>query len=153
MDGICISFLWHMHQPYYKNTFTGEYLLPWTLLHGTKDYYDMGAMLKGFPGMKQNFNFVPSLLEQLVDYEDLDVKDTYLDVFRKDPSHLTEKNKVFLLGNFFNANWENMIRPFPRYYELLAKRGLYCPADGLSKVTGYFSEDEFRDLQILFFLA
>lgn len=153
MDGICISFLWHMHQPYYKNTFTGEYLLPWTLLHGTKDYYDMGAMLKGFPGMKQNFNFVPSLLEQLVDYEDLNVKDTYLDVFRKHPSDLTGENKVFLLGNFFNANWENMIRPFPRYYELLAKRGLYCPVDGLSKVTGYFSEDELRDLQILFFLA
>jgi alpha-amylase/alpha-mannosidase (GH57 family) len=45
--------------------------------------------------MKQNFNFVPSLLEQLVDYEDLDVKDTYLDVFRKDPSDLTEEDWVF----------------------------------------------------------
>jgi alpha-amylase/alpha-mannosidase (GH57 family) len=153
MDGICISFLWHMHQPYYKNTFTGEYLLPWTLLHGTKDYYDMGAMLKDFPGMKQNFNFVPSLLEQLVDYEDLDVKDVYLEVFRKHPSDLTEGDKVFLLGNFFNANWENMIRPFPRYYELLAKRGFYCPREGIPKITGYFSEDELRDLQIFFFLA
>lgn len=153
MDGICISFLWHMHQPYYKNTFTGEYLLPWTLLHGTKDYCDMGAMLKDFPGMKQNFNFVPSLLEQLVDYEDLNVKDTYLDVFRRHPSELTEEDKVFLLSNFFNANWENMIRPFPRYYELLAKRGFYCPRDGIPKITGYFSEDELRDLQILFYLA
>jgi len=153
MDGICISFLWHMHQPYYKNTFTGEYLLPWTLLHGTKDYYDMASMLKDFPGMKQNFNFVPSLLEQLVDYEDLDVKDTYLDVFRKHPSDLSEKDKIFLLSNFFNANWENMIRPFPRYYELLAKRGFYCPKDGMGKVTGYFSDDELRDLQIFFFLA
>jgi len=152
MDGMYISFLWHMHQPYYKNTFTGEYLLPWTLLHGTKDYYDMGSMLKDFPGMKQNFNFVPSLLEQLADYEDLYVKQ-YLEVFRKHPSDLSQDDKVFLLNNFFNANWENMIRPFPRYYELLAKRGFYSPRDGMRKIAGYFSEDELRDLQILFFLA
>ncbi len=153
MDGMYISFLWHMHQPYYKNTFTGEYLLPWTLLHGTKDYYDMGSMLKDFPGMKQNFNFVPSLLEQLVDYEDLGVKDRYVEVFKKHPSELSQDDKVFLLNNFFNANWENMIRPFPRYYELLAKRGFYSPRDGMRKITGYFSEDELGDLQILFFLA
>ncbi len=113
MDGIYISFLWHMHQPYYKNSFTGEYLLPWTLLHGTKDYYDMGSLLEGFPGMKQNFNFVPSLLEQLEDYEHNEVDDTYLNVFRKSPADLTREDKIFMLGNFFNANWDNMVRPLP----------------------------------------
>ncbi len=153
MDGIYISFLWHMHQPYYKNNFTGEYLLPWTLLHGTKDYYDMGSMLEGFPGMKQNFNFVPSLLEQLEDYELYEVNDTYLNVFRKHPSDLSEDDRVFMLGNFFNANWDNMIRRYPRFYELLEKRGLYCPKDALGKVTGYFKEDDLRDLQMLFFMA
>lgn len=153
MDGIYISFLWHMHQPYYKNSFTGEYLLPWTLLHGTKDYYDMGSLLEGFPGMKQNFNFVPSLLAQLEDYEHNEVDDTYLNVFRKSPADLTGDDKTFMLGNFFNANWENMIRPFPRFYELLEKRGLYCPREALGKITGFFSEDDFRDLQILFFMA
>ncbi|HOW56176.1 MAG TPA: glycoside hydrolase family 57 protein [Syntrophorhabdaceae bacterium] len=153
MDGIYISFLWHMHQPYYKNSWTGKYLLPWVLLHGTKDYYDMASMLKDFPGMKQNFNFVPSLLEQLVDYENLDVKDTYLDVFRKHPEDLTDKDKVFLLTNFFNANWDNMIRPFPRYYELLGKRGFYYPKDAIGKIIGYFSDDEIRDIQMLFYLA
>ncbi|MBP1748424.1 MAG: amylopullulanase [Deltaproteobacteria bacterium] len=153
MDGIYISFLWHMHQPYYKNSFTGEYLLPWTLLHGTKDYYDMGSLLEGFPGMKQNFNFVPSLLTQLEDYERNDVDDTYLNLFRKHPADLTNDDKKFLLGNFFNANWENMIRPFPRFYELLEKRGLYSPKDAWEKITGYFTEEEFRDLQMLFFMA
>lgn len=153
MDGIYISFLWHMHQPYYKNSFTGEYLLPWTLLHGTKDYYDMGSLLEGFPGMKQNFNFVPSLLEQLEDYEHNEVDDTYLNVFRKSPADLTREDKIFMLGNFFNANWDNMVRPFPRYYELLEKRGLYCPKEALGKVTGFFTEEDLRDLQILFFMA
>ena len=141
MDGIYISFLWHMHQPYYKNSWTGKYLLPWVLLHGTKDDYDMASMLNDFPGMKQNFNFVPSLLEQLVDYENLDVKDTYLDVFRKHPEDLTDKDKIFLLTNFFNANWENIIRPFPRYYELLGKRGFYYPKDATGKIIGYFCDD------------
>ena len=153
MDGIYISFLWHMHQPYYKNSFTGEYLLPWTLLHGTKDYYDMGSMLQGFPGMKQNFNFVPSLLKQLEDYEKNEVDDTYLNLFRKGAADLTEDDKTFMLGNFFNANWENMIRPFPRYYELLEKRGLYVPKEAMGKLTGYLSEEDFRDLQMLFFMA
>ncbi len=46
MDRIYLSFLWHMHQPFYKNLFTGEYLLPWVLLHGTKDYFDMAFILK-----------------------------------------------------------------------------------------------------------
>ncbi|HBA53943.1 MAG TPA: glycoside hydrolase, partial [Syntrophorhabdus aromaticivorans] len=55
MEKICLAFLWHMHQPYYKNLFTGEYLLPWVLLHGTKDYRDMACLLKEFPGLKQNF--------------------------------------------------------------------------------------------------
>lgn len=153
MDGIYIVFLWHMHQPYYKNSYTGEYLLPWTLLHGTKDYYDMGSMLQDFPGMKQNFNFVPSLLEQLVDYGTMDVNDTYLNVFRKHPDNLTLDDKAFMLGNFFNANWENMIRRFPRFYELLEKRGLYCPKDALGKAAGYFGEEDLRDLQMLFFMA
>ena len=153
MDRLYISFLWHMHQPYYKNSFTGEYLLPWVLLHGTKDYYDMASMLEGFPGMKQNFNFVPSLLEQLVDYEDLDVKDAYLDVFRKHPGDLTVQEKVFMLTNFFNANWDNMIRPFPRYYELLGKRGFYYAKDAVDKIVGYFSNDELRDIQMFFFIA
>lgn len=153
MDSIYISFLWHMHQPYYKNSYTGKYLLPWVLLHGTKDYYDMGSMLMEFEGMKQNFNFVPSLLKQLKDYERDDVKDSYLEVFKKHPRDLTDEDKVFLLTNFFNANRDNMVRPFPRYYELLGKRGFYCPRDAVAGTIDYFSEEELRDIQVLFFLA
>lgn len=153
MEPVYISFLWHMHQPYYKNLFTGEYLLPWVLLHGTKDYYDMAAMLKEFPGMRQNFNLVPSLLVQLFDYENLEVDDAYLAIFKKQPKELTDSNKIFILTNFFNANWDNMIRSFPRYYELLRKRGFYYPKDAVGKIIDYFTDEELRDIQVLFFLA
>jgi alpha-amylase/alpha-mannosidase (GH57 family) len=153
MDRIYLSFLWHMHQPYYKNLWTGEYLLPWVLLHGTKDYFDMAYMLKEFEGIKQNFNVVPSLLRQLYDYEKPGVNDTYLNVFRKPPETLSETEKSFLLMNFFSANWENMIKPFPRYYDLLKKRGFYYPREVVKEITEYFSEAELRDIQVLFFLV
>ncbi|OPY80747.1 MAG: Glycosyl hydrolase family 57 [Syntrophorhabdus sp. PtaU1.Bin153] len=153
MEKVCLAFLWHMHQPYYKNLYTGEYLLPWVLLHGTKDYLDMACLLKEFPGLKQNFNVVPSLLKQLIDYEDPRVKDTYLEIMRKRPRDLSEEEKIFLLMNFFNANWENMIRPFPRYYELLKKRGFYYPREAIKEIAGYFTDEELRDIQVLFFLA
>ncbi|HVN97956.1 MAG TPA: glycoside hydrolase family 57 protein [Syntrophorhabdaceae bacterium] len=153
MEPVYISFLWHMHQPYYKNLFTGEYLLPWVLLHGTKDYYDMAAIVKEFPAMRQNFNLVPSLLAQLFDYENLEVNDSYVSVFNKEPKDLTASDKIFILTNFFNANWDNMIRPFPRYYELLRKRGFYYPKDGMDKIVGYFTDEELRDIQMFFFLA
>ena len=153
MDRIHLAFLWHMHQPFYKDLFTGEYLLPWVLLHGTKDYFDMAYILKEFPALKQNFNLVPSLLIQLMDYEDPDVRDTYLQIFRSRPQDLTQSQKVFLLMNFFNANWDNMIRPFPHYFRLLKKRGFYYPKEGIAEITGYFTDQELRDIQVLFFLA
>jgi alpha-amylase/alpha-mannosidase (GH57 family) len=153
MDTIYISFLWHMHQPYYKNLYTGDYLLPWVLLHGTKDYFDMAYILKNFDGLKQNFNLVPSLLAQLKDYENLEAKDTYLAVFRKEPQDLTAQDRTFILKNFFNANWEYMIKPFPRYYELLRKRGFHYPKEGIQKIQGYFTNEDLRDIQVLFFLA
>jgi len=153
MDSVYLSFLWHMHQPYYKNLYTGEYLLPWVLLHGTKDYFDMAAMLKDFDGMKQNFNVVPSLLLQLIDYQNLEAKDAYLQVFKKPPKDLTADEKVFILTNFFNANWDNMIKPHPRFYELLNRRGFYYPRDAIDEIKDYFNDEDFRDIQILFFLA
>ncbi|MCX5798690.1 MAG: glycoside hydrolase family 57 protein [Proteobacteria bacterium] len=153
MEKIYLAFIWHMHQPYYKNLFTGEYLLPWVLLHGTKDYYDMAYMLKEFDGLRQNFNLVPSLLSQLFDYQNLDAKDSYLEVFRKRPQDLSEAEKTFLLMNFFSANWENMIKPYPRYYELLKKRGFYYPKGDIGRIKEYFTDEDLRDIQVLFFLS
>jgi alpha-amylase/alpha-mannosidase (GH57 family) len=124
MEKVCLAFLRHMHQPYCKNLFTGEYHLPWVLLHGTKDYLDMACLLKDFPGLKQNFNVVPSLLKQLMDYQYPHVKDAYLGIMKKRPRDLSEEEKIFLLMNFFNANRENMIWPFPRFHELLKKKFL-----------------------------
>ena len=52
---IHLLFLWHMHQPYYKDLVTGEYRLPWVRMHALKDYYGMVKLLDEFPGVHQNF--------------------------------------------------------------------------------------------------
>jgi alpha-amylase/alpha-mannosidase (GH57 family) len=57
--------LWHFHQPDYRDPRTGRARLPWVRLHAAKDYRDMAARLKKFPGIKATFNFVPVLLDQL----------------------------------------------------------------------------------------
>ncbi len=59
---------WHMHQPQYRNEATGHYQLPWTYLHGIKDYVDMAAIIAAVPGARAVVNFAPILLEQIDDY-------------------------------------------------------------------------------------
>ena len=39
MPQIYLCFLWHMHQPFYKDLASGEYKLPWTRMHALKDYF------------------------------------------------------------------------------------------------------------------
>lgn len=148
-----VSFVWHMHQPYYKDPSADIYRLPWVRLHGTKDYLDMVEILKDFPAIRQNFNLVPSLLEQLNDYTDNNARDSFLEATRKRASDLGPDEKLFILENFFLANWENMIKPFPRYFELLVKRGTHFIQSDLVRTIKYFSDADFLDLQVLFNLC
>lgn len=132
-----------MHQPYYKNILTGESPLPWVRLHGTKDYLDMVEMLDNFPAIHQTFNIVPSLIEQVEDYTNNRVKDTFLELSYKKAETLTEDEKGFLLKNFFSINKERVVSLFPRYYELYFKR----------QKSLNFNTQDYLDLQVLFNLA
>ena len=62
-----LLFLWHHHQPDYRNPRTGVALLPWVRLHAVKDYLDMALHLERHPGVRATFNFVPALVDQLED--------------------------------------------------------------------------------------
>ena len=152
MKTLNVVFLWHMHQPLYKDPFTGEYILPWVRLHGTKDYYDMVAILEKFPSLHQTFNLVPSLGEQINDYVDGTAPDKFLTLSLKPASELTFEDKLFIIKNFFLANWENMIKPFHGYWDLLKKSGFQDYGD-MESVVRYFSEQDFLDLQVFFNLA
>lgn len=148
-----VSFLWHMHQPFYKDPETSSYRLPWVRLHGTKDYLDMVDILTEFPDIKQTYNFTPSLLKQITDYTEKRAKDRHLELTLKPALDLDNDEKLFILDNFFLANTDTMIRPFSRYHELLNKRGLYLTKSELVQAVNSFSRNDFLDLQVLFNLC
>ncbi len=132
-----------MHQPYYRNILTGESPLPWVRLHGVKDYLDMVEILEDFPDIRQTFNIVPSLIEQLESYTKETTKDTFLKLSYKRAEELNNEEKGFILSNFFSINKEKVISLFPRYYELSFKK----------QRGKEFNTQDFLDLQVLFNLA
>jgi alpha-amylase/alpha-mannosidase (GH57 family) len=135
-----LAFLWHQHQPYYKNLFTGEYILPWVRLHGIKDYLDMVEILDSFPGIRQIFNFVPSLLEQLDDYAQGRALDPHLAVSRKPAAELSQADKSQAIELLFQAHYDTMIGPYRRYAQLFRDKG---------KAAESWNSDDWRDLQVL----
>ncbi len=152
MKTIYLSFLWHMHQPYYKNIETNKFILPWVRLHGVKDYYDMVHILQKYHGIRQNFNLVPSLLKQIEEYLE-GTTDIFMDMTLKRAQDLNEDERVFILNNFFMANWNTMVYPYKRYSFLLKKRGENTNPDEIRKIHKNFSIDEIRDLQTWFNLT
>src|SRR5262249_23370572 len=108
MPSIRLLFLWHMHQPYYKDLVSGEYRLPWVRLHALKDYYGMVKLLEEFPGIHQTFNLVPSLMVQLQDYVNGTARDPSLDLMSKPASDLNLTEKEFSLEYLVQGNVQSM---------------------------------------------
>jgi len=148
-----IAFVWHMHQPYYRDDTTGSSILPWVRLHGIKDYYDMPALLAGFPDIHQTFNLVPSLLKQIQDYVENNATDKSLALTLKPASELDQDDKMYLLRNFFMANWDTMIKPYPAYWQLLDRRGYSVSPNDLLSATRYYTTRDYLDLQVWFNLT
>ncbi len=146
-----VSFLWHFHQPYYVDPESGNMLLPWVRLHGVKDYAYLADLFEAFPGITHTVNFVPSLLKQIELLAEGKSVDRAFVLSEKDPFQLTEEEKRFILGHFFNAHPDTMIALFPRYVELykLFNQGGRGSKDVLSR----FGASEIQDLQVLFNLA
>jgi alpha-amylase/alpha-mannosidase (GH57 family) len=142
-----------MHQPMYKDPLSGRYIMPWVRLHSIKGYNDMLAILDGFPEVRQTFNLVPSMMAQIEDYTSGAASDIFLDLSRKPAAELTPDERAFILHNFFAANWDTMILPYPRYRELLEKRGRRISRDELSERQALFSTGEMCDLQTWFNLT
>jgi alpha-amylase/alpha-mannosidase (GH57 family) len=151
-EPLYVSFLWHMHQPFYKDPVQGEYILPWTYLHAVKDYYDMPAIVDSIPGVRAVFNLVPSLLEQILDYAAGTAVDPFLARAVIPPADLNEEDKLFLLENFFSANKQRMIEPHKRYLELYSLAGHGTPGAGKDALR-LMRDQDFLDLQVWFYLA
>ncbi len=153
MAPVRLAFLWHMHQPLYREPETGEYLMPWVRLHATRSYYDMAWMLERHPGIRCTVNFTPVLLEQLEEYVAGTARDRFLDLTARPAADLLPEEREAVLRQFFMVDWETNIRPLPRYWELLHRRGRDLRLVDLPKVAAGFTTQELTDLQVLFNLA
>ncbi|MGD9900280.1 MAG: glycoside hydrolase family 57 protein, partial [Calditrichaceae bacterium] len=151
MSQLKIAFLWHQHQPFYKDE-EGDYLLPWVGLHAMKDYLDLLLIADQYPEIRQTINLVPSLLLQLKDYADGNANDIVVRLSRKSAAEFSTQDKADLLRHFFMGNPATMIQPYPRYIQLYEK---YQSIKHLNdrELTGRFSGEEIRDLQIWFNLS
>ncbi len=143
-----VAFLWHMHQPYYEDLVTREHILPWVRLHALKDYYGMVALLEEFPRVRATFNLVPSLLVQLEAFAEGRAHDRYLEVGLAPAEALTPGDIAFILRNFFHAQRARMIDIYPRYGELLARRGPGTSAKDIDAAARRFTTADLRDLQV-----
>ncbi len=151
MPVLRVIVLWHQHQPFYKDLVTGEYRLPWVRLHALKDYYGMVKLLDEFPNVHQTFNLVPSLIEQMQDYEAGTAQEPFLQVAATPAKDLTLEQRRFALQYLFQANPANMIGRYPRYQELWERfRGA---GDSPERAERYFQPQDFTDLQVLSQLA
>jgi alpha-amylase/alpha-mannosidase (GH57 family) len=149
-----VAILWHMHQPYYEDLLTHEHVLPWVRLHALKDYFGMAALMREFPDVRLTFNLVPSLLVQLEAFAEDRARDRFLELSLKPATELAEADAAFMVGNFFHAQRSRMIDAYPRYAELLQRRGPAAPTGTEARALARrFGPDELRDLQVWHKLA
>ena len=142
-----LAFMWHMHQQYYKDDISGEYKMPWVFLHAIKDYYGLVRYIEKFSSIKATFNVVPSLLEQLREYESGFVNDSLLSLIKKHVSVLTVEEKKKLSTMLFYSNPKTMILPLKRYAELYDKKNSFKDSDDFAL---QISDDEMVDCRFCF---
>ncbi len=134
-----LSFLWHMHQPDYRNK-EGIMQMPWVFLHAIKDYYDMPWMMARHKSIKATFNITPTLIEQLkLYYHTPEQNDKFLSLWLRDPALLEEDERKWLIKICNISQFETMVKQFDRYTQLFNQKHL--------------NNNELIDLEVLFILS
>jgi alpha-amylase/alpha-mannosidase (GH57 family) len=151
-----LVFLWHMHQPDYRDYASGDFVLPWTYLHAIKDYADMAYHLERHPKVRAVVNFVPVLLDQLEDYESQfasgQLRDPLLRLLGHENSiDLTAEQRQLVFEACFRSNHTKMISPYPAYKRLLELFNI-LNADGKTCLA-YLSGQYVADLLTWYHLA
>lgn len=134
MTPLHVAFIWHQHQPDYRDPFTGIARLPWTRLHAAKDYLHMAELVAEFPSIHCTINFVPSLLDQLGDHQ----RDEWEELSLRE--NWTRDEKQFLLEHFFSIH-PRLLERYPAYVRLRGSKSIDAP------------DQYFRDLAAWFNLA
>lgn len=150
-DKLKLVLCWHMHQPEYRDTHSGEFKLPWTYLHVIKDYVDMVWHLEAEPNAKAVVNFAPILLEQIEDYSNqvsgylqdrIAIKDNLLAALVDQSVPFAVEERLKLLKDCKKANRERQINRYPAFRKLMEMSDwLQCHEDAVSYVNAQFILD------------
>lgn len=151
---LSVSFIWNLHQPFYTENAAGEFEEAWVRLRTVKDYY---RMIRKAEEEHTPLSFVisPSLIEQ-IDWYARGKKDVLQTISRVPAENLTLKEKETILRRFFEVQKSVALLPFPRYKELLEKRGAraWTATDAeIARALQTFSENDYRDIQTWFNLV
>lgn len=151
-----LAFLWHMHQPDYRDPESGQFTLPWVLLHGIKDYADMAGHLERHAQIRCTVNFVPVLLDQIEDYADQFATRQWRDPLLAiaacgNTDDLTEEQRAWPLDMGFRCYAPTMLDPFPPYRRLRDVRDLIAPVGDVP--VDYLSGRYYADLATWLLLA
>ncbi|MGB5872105.1 MAG: carbohydrate-binding module family 20 domain-containing protein, partial [Bacteroidota bacterium] len=170
---VYLNIIWHQHQPLYVNPETDQLSGPWVRTHATKDYYDMAAMLRGYPNIHCTVNLTSSLLVQLQEYyvrrlgpfieeekNTIDVEgflaawkgktDPWIDLALTPAADFVTQDLDYLYRNAWNAFGisEVMLDRFPGYKALWTK----LPKDSIPSDDLYTTQ-ELREIKFWFYLA
>ena len=152
MSAVRVAFLWHMHQPPYREPITGRFVLPWVRLHALKDYLGMVKLVEETPGVHVTFNLVPSLLDQVEAYARGEATDGHQELSLKPAADLDEADRVAALRVLCLVH-PNLIGAIPRFAEIVERRGPRTDEAALHEAAARLSVDDFRDLQVVAKLA
>ena len=153
-----VVLLWHMHQPQYRDTLTGQYVLPWTYLHAIKDYTDMAAHLEGNPAARSVVNFSPVLIEQIQEISQriaehlrsgAPLPDPVLGLLGPDPVPTEPATRLELLRACLRAQRKQMIERFGPYLELATIAEMLATPERVR----YASAQLIHDLGVWYHLA
>jgi alpha-amylase/alpha-mannosidase (GH57 family) len=147
-----LALLWHLHQPLYRLRDEPDAVLPWVRLHALRGYYDMVRVLDDFPEARVTVNLTPVLVEQIRACAE-GAGDAYLRLASVPAEDLDEGQRHFVCERFFPAQEAHMIRPQPRFAELLEQRQAARKRRGPRDAFREFATQDLRDLQVLFDLA
>jgi alpha-amylase/alpha-mannosidase (GH57 family) len=114
-------------------------------LHAAKDYLHMAELLVAYPNVHLTINMVPSLTDQMVAWADAREVDQLVRLAEQPNWSLDEKRTILSLA--FSISWDNVIRHYARYAELLDRRP-QALADPEA-----FSTADYRDLLAWFNLV
>lgn len=151
-----LNLYWHMHQPDYRDTLSGEYVLPWTYLHAIKDYTDMAYHIEENPQARVTFNFVPVLLDQIEDYAEQfksgKIRDPLLKLLSlEDLGNISEEQRCLIIDSCFKSHHEKMLAPFMHYQSL---HNIYRGLEQEGKTAfNYLSGQYMADLLVWYHLA